>query len=85
MSSAPSESKKRKVAEVASESQPKAGSATALNRPKKAGKQDPPTQARLTRMARLTRKAQLYQAAMDRFHRSTITSASAKTSKKAVW
>ncbi len=39
--SAPSESKKRKVAEVASGSQPKAGSATVISQSAKVGKQNP--------------------------------------------
>jgi len=62
------------VAEVALVSQPKAGSAKASGRPLKPGKPDPPTQQvqwqaakRIESFAKLNRKAQLYQAAMERF------------------
>ena len=77
--SAPSDSKKRKVAEVASGSQPKAGSAKAVSLPIKVGKLSPQEQAvqlraakRTESFARLTRKAHLYQSAMDRFRRSLV-------------
>jgi hypothetical protein len=73
------ESKKRKVAEVALGSQPKAGSATAVSQCTKVGKQNPQTQAvqlqapkRVKSFARLSRKAQLYQAAMYRFRRCLV-------------
>jgi hypothetical protein len=72
-------SKKRKVAEVASGSQPKAGSAKAVSLPLKVGKLSPQEQAvqlraakRTESFARLTRKAHLYQSAMDRFCRSLV-------------
>jgi len=77
--SALTEPKKRKVAEVALVSQPKAGSATALSRLVKASKRDPLTQAvqfqtaeKIKSFVRLSRKVQLYQAAMDRFCRSLV-------------
>ena len=78
-SSAQSGPKKRKVAEVALVSQPKAGSAKTSSRPIKSGKQNPPPQAvqlqaakRMESFAKLNRKAQLYQAAMERFRRSLV-------------
>jgi hypothetical protein len=77
--SAQPDSKKRKVAEVASGSQPKAGSAKAVSVPTKVGKLSPQEQAvqlpaakRTESFARLTRKAHLYQSAMDRFCRSLV-------------
>jgi hypothetical protein len=77
--SAQPDSKKRKVAEVASGSQPKAGSAKAVSVPLKVGKLSPQEQAvqlraakRTESFARLTRKAHLYQSAMDRFRRSLV-------------
>jgi hypothetical protein len=73
--SAPPESKKKKVAEVASGSQPKAGSAAAISQSIKIGRLNPQEQAvqlraakRVESFARLTRN--LYQSAMDRFRRS---------------
>jgi hypothetical protein len=67
------------VAEVALVSQPKAGSATASSHPIKSGKQNPPRQAvplqaakRMESFAKLNRKAQLYQAAMECFRRSLV-------------
>jgi hypothetical protein len=70
-SSALTEPKKRKMAEVTSGSQPKAGSATALSCPINTSKRDPQTQAvqfqtakRNKSFARLNRKAQLYQPTM---------------------
>jgi hypothetical protein len=52
---------------------------TASSCPNKSGKQNPPTQAvqlqaakRIESFAKLTRKAQLYQAAMERFQRSLV-------------
>ena len=78
-SAAQSAPKKRKVVEVALVSQPKAGSTTASSRTLKSGKQNPPTQAvqlqaakRMESFAKLNRKAQLYQAAMERFRRSLV-------------
>ncbi len=79
-SSAQSGPKKQKVAEVIFVSLPKAGSATASSCPAKSGKQQsPPTQAmqlqaakRMESFAKLNRKAQLYQAAMERFQRSLV-------------
>jgi hypothetical protein len=62
------------VAEVALVSQPKACSAKASSCPIKPGKPDPQTQAvqwqtakRIESFAKLNQKAQLYQAAMERF------------------
>ena len=72
--SAPSDSKKRKVAEVGFGSQPNAGSSKTIGLPLKAGKFNPQEQAiplraakRVESFARLTRKVQLYQSAIDRF------------------
>jgi hypothetical protein len=77
--SAPPDSKKRKVDEVASGSQPKAGSAAAINQSIKIGRFNPQEQSvqlraakRVESLARLTRKAHLYQSAMDRFCRSLV-------------
>ncbi len=62
------------MAEVASGSQPKAGSANAIIPPVKVGKMSPQEQAvqlqgakRTESFARLTQKAHLYESAMDRF------------------
>ncbi len=57
----------------------RAGSAKTSSRPIKSGKQNPPPQAvqlqaakRMESFAKLNRKAQLYQAAMERFRRSLV-------------
>jgi hypothetical protein len=77
--SAQPDSKKRKVVEVASGSQPKAGSAAAINQSIKICRLNPQEQSmqlraakRVESFARLTRKAHLYQSAMDRFRRSLV-------------
>jgi hypothetical protein len=77
--SAQPDSKKRKVAEVASGSQPKAGSAAAINQSITIGRLNPQEQSvqlqaakRVESFTRLTRKAHLYQSAMDRFCRSLV-------------
>ncbi len=69
--------KKRKVAEVALVSQPKASSVSASSCPPKPGKKDPQTQAvqtakRIESFAKLSQKAQLYQAAMECFRQSLV-------------
>jgi hypothetical protein len=77
--SAQPDSKMRKVVEVASWSQPKAGSAAAISQSIKIGRLNPQEQSvqlraakRVESLARLTRKAHLYQFAMDRFCRRLV-------------
>jgi hypothetical protein len=67
------------VAKVASGSQPKAGSAAAISQSIKIGRLNPQELAvqlraakRVESFARLTRKAHLYQSAMDRFRLSLV-------------
>ncbi len=67
------------MAEVASGSQPKAGSAEAISQSIKIGRLNPQEQSaqlraakRVESFARLTRKAHLYKSAMDRFCRSLV-------------
>ncbi len=67
------------MVKVASWSQPKAGSAKTVSLPFKVGKLSPQEQAiqlraakRTESFARLTRKAHLYQSAMDRFRLSLV-------------
>jgi hypothetical protein len=74
-----SKKRKRKVAEVASGSQPKAGSATAISQSIKIGRlnhQEQSVQLRAAKIvesfARLTRKAHLYQSAMERCRCSLV-------------
>jgi len=78
-SSVQPEPKKRKVAETALASRSKAASASGSSQPVKVGKPYPSTQAvqkqtakRIESFARFNQKAQLYQAAMERFHQSLV-------------
>jgi hypothetical protein len=69
--------KKRKVAENALATQPKTALASGSSQPVQVGKPVSSTQTlqsakRVESFARLNRKAQLYQAAMDRFRRSLV-------------
>jgi hypothetical protein len=73
------EPKKRKVAETALASRSKAASASGSSQPVKVGKPYPSTQAvqkqtakRIESFARFNQKAQLYQAAMERFRQSLV-------------